>query len=241
MDLVSFMRTMGALAIVLGMLAAALWLVKRYNIRLPGSIGGASAGKRVEVVERTGIDGRRSVALIRRDGREHLVLLAPEGNLVIETAIIRDEIDDAAAAAQKNGAEARAAAAQAMAAQAQESFREMVSAVVDRSHGLKDTVSGFVERSAGLKGKFGNIAERFAELENKLGTKEPLEERKNKVTSRKPRSTPLKISTGGSARRAGAARAIEPPVEAPKPQRAPKLLKVTDPTGKVLTEASANV
>lgn len=142
MDLVSFMRTMGALALVLGMLAAALWMVKRYNIRLPGSMGGAATGKRVELIERTGIDARRSVALIRRDGREHLVLLSPEGNLVIETAIIRDEIDWAAAAAQTQDVKARAAAAQAIAAQAHENFRDMVSAVVERSAGLRETVGG---------------------------------------------------------------------------------------------------
>ena len=132
MDFLAFLRTMGSLGAVLGLLWGALWLVRRYNIKLPGSLG-AAPERRLAVVERIGIDTRRSVALIRRDGREHLLLIAPEGNLVIESAIVRDEIDRAAAEAQAQEAEARAAAAQAAAAQAQASFQELVSKVIDRS------------------------------------------------------------------------------------------------------------
>ena len=39
------------------------------------------AGRRVELIERLPLDARRSVALIRRDGREHLILLGPEGGV----------------------------------------------------------------------------------------------------------------------------------------------------------------
>jgi len=138
---------MGGLAVVLGMLAGALWIVKRYNIRLPGSIAGVST-KRVALVERTGIDARRSVALVRRDGREHLILLAPEGNLVIESGIVRDEIDHAAAEAQEAEARARAEAAQAAAAQAQQSFKELVSAVLEHSADLRQKL-GAVSGKAG--------------------------------------------------------------------------------------------
>ena len=40
MDLLSLLRMLGGLAIVLGMLAGALWIVRRYNIKLPGRIAG---------------------------------------------------------------------------------------------------------------------------------------------------------------------------------------------------------
>ena len=89
MDLVQLLRTFGALGIVLGLLAGALWVVKRYDIKLPGRVGGASK-RRLEIVEKLAIDNRRSVALIRRDGREHLILLAPEGPLMIEGGIERE-------------------------------------------------------------------------------------------------------------------------------------------------------
>lgn len=97
MDLASILRTLGGLATVLGMLSAALWLVRRYDIRLPGRTGMARAS-RLELVERLPIDARRSVALLRRDGREHLILIAPEGHVILESAVVRDAADFAAVA-----------------------------------------------------------------------------------------------------------------------------------------------
>jgi flagellar biogenesis protein FliO len=86
MDILSMIRTVGALGVVLGMLAGALWVVRRYDIKLPGRVSG-SARKRVELVERLSVDAKRSVALIRRDGCEHLILIGPEGHVTLETGI----------------------------------------------------------------------------------------------------------------------------------------------------------
>lgn len=80
------LRTIGALGMVLGMLAGALWFVKRYDVKLPGRVTN-SRRKRIEIVERLSVDGKRSVALIRRDGMEHLVMFGPEGQSTIETGI----------------------------------------------------------------------------------------------------------------------------------------------------------
>lgn len=96
-SLMPMLRMLGALSIVLGLLAGALWAVRRLGVRLPGAVDANGPGRRVELVERVGLDGKRSIALIRRDGREHLLLLAPEGPLVIEAGIIRDDLDLAAA------------------------------------------------------------------------------------------------------------------------------------------------
>jgi len=87
MDIYSLMRTLGALGMVLGMLGGALWIVRRYDIRLPGRIATGTRRKRLEMVERLSLDPKRSVALIRRDGCEHLLLIAPDGHVVIETGI----------------------------------------------------------------------------------------------------------------------------------------------------------
>ena len=85
MTILPLLRMFGALALVLGGLAGALWAVRRYDLRLPGRIGAAPRrDRRLELVERLTIDPRRSVLLVRRDGREHLLLIAPEGHLVIE-------------------------------------------------------------------------------------------------------------------------------------------------------------
>lgn len=81
------LRTLGALGLVLGMLATALWVVRRYDLKLPGRVTGGGR-KRVELVERLAVDAKRSVALIRRDGCEHLIFIGPEGHATIETGIV---------------------------------------------------------------------------------------------------------------------------------------------------------
>ncbi|MET3725903.1 flagellar biosynthetic protein FliO [Sphingomonas trueperi] len=81
------LRTLGALGLVLGMLATALWVVRRYDLKLPGRVAGGGR-KRVELVERLAVDAKRSVALIRRDGCEHLIFIGPEGHATIETGIV---------------------------------------------------------------------------------------------------------------------------------------------------------
>ena len=92
MDSYAIVRTFGALALILGLMASVLWLVRRFNVRLPGQVGGGAL-RRLEMVERTALDSKRSVALLRRDGREHLILIAPEGHLVIESGIRMDAAD----------------------------------------------------------------------------------------------------------------------------------------------------
>jgi hypothetical protein len=69
------------------MLATALWVVRRYDLKLPGRVTGGGR-KRVELVERLAVDAKRSVALIRRDGCEHLIFIGPEGHATIETGIV---------------------------------------------------------------------------------------------------------------------------------------------------------
>lgn len=87
MDLSSLVRMLGGLGVVLGILGGALWLVRRFDLRLPGRVTGTRT-KRLELVETLSIDGRRVVALVRRDGHEHLVLIAPEGHMMLEQGII---------------------------------------------------------------------------------------------------------------------------------------------------------
>lgn len=164
MDILSLLRTMGALGVVLGLLAGALWIIRRYNIRLPGGLAGDESSKRVALVERVGIDARRSIALVRRDGREHLILIAPEGHLVIETAIVRDAVDAKAAEARAVEADARAVAAQVAAAEAQENFRELVANLVDRSGAVLDKVGSGVERLRNASKTLKPVNTSFREL-----------------------------------------------------------------------------
>jgi hypothetical protein len=85
-DAIALVRALGALLAVLGLLCGALWAVRRFNIALPGT-GTGRPDRRLAVIERLSLDPRRSLALFRRDGVEHLVLIAPEGHLLIESRI----------------------------------------------------------------------------------------------------------------------------------------------------------
>ena len=85
MTLLPLLRMVGALVLVLGGLAGALWAMRRFDLRLPGRIGLAPRpDRRLALVERLAVDPRRSLVLVRRDGREHLLLIAPEGHVVVE-------------------------------------------------------------------------------------------------------------------------------------------------------------
>lgn len=88
MDILSLLRMIGALGVVLGLLTGGLWAVRRYEIRLPqkwlAGFSGQGTARRMELVERLALDPRRSVALIRKDGREHMLLIAPEGLMLLD-------------------------------------------------------------------------------------------------------------------------------------------------------------
>lgn len=107
MDMTALLRAVGGLGVVLGVLAAALWVVRRYDLRLPGRAIGV-LDRRLELVETLSIDARRTVALVRRDGYEHVILISPEGHLVLETGVVLTSTEkDADAARLRSTAEAQ--------------------------------------------------------------------------------------------------------------------------------------
>jgi len=84
MDLVSGLRFVLALVVVLGLIAALAWILRRYGAgRVTLGVGKGRLG----VVEASHIDAKRRLVLIRRDGIEHLLLLGPTSELLIETGI----------------------------------------------------------------------------------------------------------------------------------------------------------
>ena len=91
MDLISILRFLSAFAFVLALIAGLSWLLRRYGsgMRIATGIGTA----RIGVVEFAPVDPKRRLALIRRDGVEHLILLSPTSETVIETGIQRPEGD----------------------------------------------------------------------------------------------------------------------------------------------------
>ncbi|MEN3953284.1 flagellar biosynthetic protein FliO [Iodidimonas sp. SYSU 1G8] len=82
MDFYAIARMLGSLGVVLGLLMFALWAVRRFDLRLPGRA--AASERRLAVVERIAVDQKRVLLLLRCDAREHLVLVGPEGTLLIQ-------------------------------------------------------------------------------------------------------------------------------------------------------------
>jgi flagellar protein FliO/FliZ len=80
-----YAKAIGALVFVLGMIAGAAWLARRF-----GAAGGAMmrrSKRRLGLIEALPLDGRRRLLLIRRDGVEHLLLVGGGGDLVIESGL----------------------------------------------------------------------------------------------------------------------------------------------------------
>ena len=94
MDATSYFRFILALIIVLGMIFAVTWVMKRLGVG-QNQIGALGRKRRLKTVESATIDARHRLVLVRRDAVEHLVLLGPTSSQVIETNI-PTPADDAA-------------------------------------------------------------------------------------------------------------------------------------------------
>lgn len=78
-----------AFLIVLGLIGAAAWMVRRFG---SGRYGGASQrGRqpRLAVIDHASVDARRRLILIRRDNIEHLLLIGGPTDIVVEANIVR--------------------------------------------------------------------------------------------------------------------------------------------------------
>lgn len=88
MDLGEYLRFFLALSFVLLLIAGLAALVRRsgFGSRLALSPA-AGAERRLALVEVRPLDAKRKLVLLRRDDREHLVLLGIGGDLLIESDI----------------------------------------------------------------------------------------------------------------------------------------------------------
>jgi len=86
MEITELFRFVGALAFIIGLIALCAFAAKRLGLATGGltSMGGR---KRLGVAEVKVIDAKHRLVLIRRDDKEHLILLGGDRDLVIETGI----------------------------------------------------------------------------------------------------------------------------------------------------------
>jgi flagellar protein FliO/FliZ len=87
-DLTMPLKFVAAFAIVLLLIGAAAWLVRRFG---SAQIDAATRGRqpRLAVVDSAAVDGRRKLVIIRRDNVEHLLMIGGPSDVVVETNLIR--------------------------------------------------------------------------------------------------------------------------------------------------------
>lgn len=86
MDSTTYIRFFLALVIVLGLIFALTWVLKRFGIG-QNQMGALGRKKRLRTVESATLDARHRLVLVRRDNIEHLLVLSPTSATVIETAL----------------------------------------------------------------------------------------------------------------------------------------------------------
>jgi flagellar protein FliO/FliZ len=86
MEPTDYIRFLLALVIVLGLILALSWALKRFGL---GQSQSNTMGRkrRLRTVESATLDARHRIVLVRRDAVEHLVLLGPNSTQVIERGI----------------------------------------------------------------------------------------------------------------------------------------------------------
>ncbi|HIP79987.1 MAG TPA: hypothetical protein EYH07_16190 [Kiloniellaceae bacterium] len=87
MDLAEYVRFFLALGFVLVLIAGLAALVRRSGLGERLAVTKSNGPRRLDLVEVRPIDAKRKLVLIRRDDREHLVLLGHGSDLLIESAI----------------------------------------------------------------------------------------------------------------------------------------------------------
>lgn len=87
MDLLDWARTLFALIATLALIAGVAYGARRLGMLQPNAQG----VRRLKVTESLMIDPRRRLVLVRLDGREHLILCGPAGDVVVANTEARPE------------------------------------------------------------------------------------------------------------------------------------------------------
>ena len=104
LDLSNYIQFLAALIAVIALIVG-LGSVARRLFNAQVGVRSFDNGKRLQVVDAIPIDARRRLILVRRDDSEHLLLLGPDGDRVIESGI---PVDPDAAEKRRARAEAEA-------------------------------------------------------------------------------------------------------------------------------------
>lgn len=106
MELSAYFRFVAALIFVLGIIGVLALIARRF---VPGArnINRRGTKRRLSIVEVVPVDTKRRLVLLKRDDTEHLILLGPTGDTVVERNIgthFSDLLDHDVAAPAETGA-----------------------------------------------------------------------------------------------------------------------------------------
>lgn len=85
MEPVSYVKFLVALVFVLSLMGGLAYVLKRFGIGQ--GMAPVSGKRRLRVVEVLPLDAKRKLMMIERDDVQHLVILSPAGETVLETNI----------------------------------------------------------------------------------------------------------------------------------------------------------
>jgi flagellar protein FliO/FliZ len=78
-----------AFVVVLALIGAAAWLVRRFAGNRLGANTNRGRMPRLAVIDAAAVDGRRRLVLVRRDNVEHLLMIGGPTDIVVEPNIVR--------------------------------------------------------------------------------------------------------------------------------------------------------
>jgi|TARA_B110000438_G_C15507886_1_gene518578 flagellar protein FliO/FliZ len=87
MEFSSYIRFLLALVFVLGLIGMFAVIARRMGFGFPNTVHKKSANRQLSVEEVLSLDGRRKLFLIRRNNTEHLILLGPNSETIVENNI----------------------------------------------------------------------------------------------------------------------------------------------------------
>jgi flagellar protein FliO/FliZ len=88
MEPADYIRFAAALIFVLALIGAAAFALRASGMIPAAGRPRKGSGRRLAVLETLHLDPKRRLALISRDGVEHLVILGVQGETVVESAIV---------------------------------------------------------------------------------------------------------------------------------------------------------
>jgi flagellar protein FliO/FliZ len=101
MEFSEIFRFVASLTFILGLIGVCAYVAKRMGLAT-GAISTTGTQKRLSIVEVKVVDAKHRLVLMRRDNREHLVLLGGENDLLIESGIEVPDISPSEISAQQN-------------------------------------------------------------------------------------------------------------------------------------------